>query len=99
MAVRLRVLKCYVWSNLLCGCETWTLTQRDDEKLGGIRTLVFKKNVESTLDCDAFRRAGHQIKATLIPFYISSKTLQFLKSVFNICILKQSRIIMACCAI
>ena len=24
MAVRLRVLKCYVWSTLLYGCETWT---------------------------------------------------------------------------
>ena len=27
MAVRLRVLKCYVWSTLLYGSETWTLSQ------------------------------------------------------------------------
>ena len=26
MAVRIRVLNCYVWSTLLYGCETWTLS-------------------------------------------------------------------------
>ena len=37
MAVRLRVLKCYVWSTL-------------HEKVGGSRTLVSKNNVENTHD-------------------------------------------------
>ena len=26
IAVRLRVLKCYIWSTLLYGCETWTIS-------------------------------------------------------------------------
>ena len=26
IAVRLRVLKCYIWSTLLYGCEIWTIS-------------------------------------------------------------------------
>ena len=38
MPVRLRVLKCYIWSTMLYGCETWTLSKG------------MMKNVENTLD-------------------------------------------------
>ena len=27
MTTKLRILKCYVWSVLLCGCEAWTLNK------------------------------------------------------------------------
>ena len=27
MLVRLRILKCYIWSTMLYGCETWTLSK------------------------------------------------------------------------
>ena len=50
MPVRLRILKCYIWSTLLYECETWTLSKEIIKKLGGSRTLVPKKNVENTLD-------------------------------------------------
>ena len=43
MAVRLRVLKCYVWTNLLY----MDIESMDYEKLRGSRTLISKKN---TLD-------------------------------------------------
>ena len=33
MPVRLRLLKCYIWSTLLYGCETWTLSKGMIENL------------------------------------------------------------------
>ena len=33
IAVRLRVLKCYIWSTLLYGCETWTISGNMIKKL------------------------------------------------------------------
>ena len=32
MAVRIRVLKCYIWSTMLYACETWTLSSVMHEK-------------------------------------------------------------------
>jgi len=33
MSTKLRLLKCYVWSTLLYGCESWTVSQRMKSKL------------------------------------------------------------------
>ena len=32
-STKLRVLKTYVWSILLCGCESWTITRETRKKL------------------------------------------------------------------
>ena len=63
MAVRLRVLKCYVWSNLQYGCETWTLSKGMMKNLEAAEHLFLRRmlripwtNKLST--CEVFRRAG-----------------------------------------
>ena len=33
MIIRCTVLKCFVWSTMLYGCETWTLSKRMKERL------------------------------------------------------------------
>ena len=33
MQARLRTLKCYVWSTLLYGCETWTISKAMEKRL------------------------------------------------------------------
>ena len=38
IAVRLRVLKCYIWSTLLYGCETWTISGDMIKKLEALDT-------------------------------------------------------------
>ena len=43
MAVRLRVLKCYVWAALLYGCEAWALSSVMMKKLEDIETLLYRK--------------------------------------------------------
>ena len=50
MPVRLRRLKCYIWSTLLYVCETCTLSKGIMKKPGGSRTLVSEKNVDNILD-------------------------------------------------
>ena len=43
MAVRLRVLKCYVWSTLLYGCEAWTLSSVMFKKMEAFETWLSRK--------------------------------------------------------
>jgi len=33
MCTKLRLLKCYVWSTLLYGCESWTINKRMESQL------------------------------------------------------------------
>ena len=40
MAVRIRVLKCYVWSTLLYGCEAWNLSSVMMKKLEAFETWL-----------------------------------------------------------
>ena len=50
---RLRVLKCYVWSVLLYGAETWTnidYIQGHAEEIGSHRNVVSSKDVEDCMD-------------------------------------------------
>ena len=42
-AVRIRVLKCYVWSTLLYGCEAWTLTSVMIKKIEAFETWLYRK--------------------------------------------------------
>ena len=43
MAVRITVLKCYVWSTLLYGCEAWTLSSAMMKKLEAFETWLYRK--------------------------------------------------------
>ena len=38
-----RIIKCYVWSTLLYGCETWTVTQSHINKLQAFEMWVYRK--------------------------------------------------------
>ena len=38
-----RIIKCYVWSTLLYGCETWTITQAHINKLQAFEMWVYRK--------------------------------------------------------
>ena len=56
MAVRIRVLKCYVWSTLLYGCEAWTLSSVMMKKLEAFETWLYRKNVKNIME-----RQDHQM--------------------------------------
>ena len=43
MAVRLSLLKCYVWSTLLYGAEAWTLSSVMMKKLEAFETWLYRK--------------------------------------------------------
>ena len=63
MPVRLRVLKCYIWSYLLCGCETWTLSKGMMTNLKAaehwfIRRMLRIPLTDKVSTCEVFRRAG-----------------------------------------
>jgi hypothetical protein len=41
--LRIRVLKCYVWSTLLYGCETWTISGAMVKKLEAVETWFYRR--------------------------------------------------------
>lgn len=43
MQIRLRVLKCYVWSTLLYACETWTLKVAMMNRLEGFEMWCYRR--------------------------------------------------------
>ena len=43
MNIRLRVLKCYVWSVFLYGCESWTMTKTLREKVEAFEMWCLRK--------------------------------------------------------
>ena len=43
IAVRLRVLKCYIWSTLLYGCEPWTISGDMIKKLEALETWFYRR--------------------------------------------------------
>ena len=43
LTTKKRIIKCYVWSTLLYGCETWTLTQTHINKLQAFEMWVYRK--------------------------------------------------------
>ena len=49
LQLRIRVLKCYVWSTLLYGSETWTLTSDMMKQLEATEMCVFTKDVKDIL--------------------------------------------------
>ena len=49
LQLRIRVLKCYVWSTLLYGSETWTLTSDLMKQLEATEIVVLTQNVKDIL--------------------------------------------------
>ena len=41
--LRLRLAKCYVWSTLLYGSETWTMTKSLTKKIGAFEMWIFRR--------------------------------------------------------
>ena len=41
--LRLRLLKCYVWSTLLYGCESWTISSSCKKKLDALEMWCYRK--------------------------------------------------------
>ena len=58
MPVRLRVLKCHIWSTMLYGCETWTLTKGMMKNLEAAEHWFLRRMLRIPWTCEVFRRAG-----------------------------------------
>ena len=63
MGVRLRLLKCYVWSILLYGCEAWTISKRMQEKLEATEMWFLRRMLripwaDKITNVAVLRRAG-----------------------------------------
>ena len=43
MTVRIKVLRCYVWSTLLYGCETWTISVAMEKKINAFETWLYRR--------------------------------------------------------
>ena len=61
--VRLRVLKCYIWSTMLYACETWTLSKGmlknlEAEEHWFLRRMLRIPWTDKVSTCEIFRRAG-----------------------------------------
>jgi len=50
LTTRLCVLYCYVWSVLLYGCETWTISETMKERLRSVEMWFFEKDAENFVD-------------------------------------------------
>ena len=62
MAVRLSVLKCYVWSTLLYGYETWSSSQEmmnnlDETEYWFLRRMLRIPWADRVSTCEVFHRA------------------------------------------
>ena len=61
MAVQIRVLKCYVWSTFLYGCEAWTLSSVMMKKLEAFETWLYRKMLswkDRITNDEVYRRMG-----------------------------------------
>ena len=61
IAVRLRVLKCYIWSTFLYGCETWTISGDMIKKLEALETWFYQRMLriswkEKVTNVEVYRR-------------------------------------------
>ena len=61
--VRLRLLKSYIWSGMLYGCESWTIIKEMRRRLEAAEVWFIQKNAENPMDgkdnkpgCDTDRR-------------------------------------------
>ena len=45
---RIRLLKCYIWSTLLYGCETWTLSKTLEKRIEAFEIWTFRRILKIT---------------------------------------------------
>ena len=65
LTTRKRLLKCYVWTTLLYGSETWTITSRMSERLAAFEMWLYRKMLkiqwtEKITNKDVISRVGEQ---------------------------------------
>ena len=80
IAVRLRVLKCYIWSTLLYGCETWTISGVMINKLEALETWFYRRMFkiswkEKVTNVEVYRRMN---TSTSLLIEIAHRQLTFL---------------------
>ena len=65
LGTRIRLLKCYVWSTLLYGCETWTVSKTMEAHLQAAEMWFYRRMlkvswVEKVPNVEVLRHAGVQ---------------------------------------
>ena len=48
--LRMRLLRCYAWSGLLCGCQSWIITSVLQKSFVGRVDLLYKESYEVARD-------------------------------------------------
>ena len=48
--LRSRIAKCYIWSTLLYGAETWTLTNTNIQQIRGFWNVAMQENVKNIME-------------------------------------------------
>ena len=67
--LRSRIAKCYIWSTLLYGAETWTLTKVTSDKLEAFETVAIQENVENII------KIAHSEMLYLVNTFICSRNM------------------------
>ena len=85
IAVRLRVLKCYIWSTLLYGCETWTISGDMIKKLEALETWFYRRMLriswkEKVTNVEVYRRMN---TSTSLLIDIVHRQLTFLEHILR----------------
>ena len=80
IAVRVRVLKCYIWSTLLYGCETWAISGDMIKKLEALETWFYRRMLriswkEKVTNVEVYRRMN---TSTFLLIDIVHRQLTFL---------------------
>ena len=80
ITVRLRVLKCDIWSTLLYGCETWTISGDMIKKLEALETWFYRRMLriswkERVTNVEVYRRMN---TSTSLLIDIAHRQLTFL---------------------
>ena len=65
LGTRIRLLKCYFWSTLLYGCETWTVSKTMEARLQAAEMWFYRRMlkaswVEKVSNAEVLYRAGVQ---------------------------------------
>ena len=49
-SIRLRLVNCYIWSTLLYGAETWTLTKSLEKKISAFEMWIYANLLDEEED-------------------------------------------------
>ena len=67
LELRKRLVKCYVWSVMLYGCETWTMGRKDKDRINAFEMWVWRrlervKWVDKVRNEEVLERVGEERK-------------------------------------